>query len=113
MYNGRKGVLFQKLFYLKYVKKNKMCLDKPQEIPSEMGDTATEVVDGIVQLSLDEEDEFLSFFRTCFVDRNKEILKIKMKQSIGLREKVIKKKETKFAVSFPFYFVSPDLVILC
>lgn len=33
-----------------------------------------------------------------------------MQQTIALREATIRKRETKFVESFPFYFVSPDLV---
>lgn len=110
---GKKGgILYQKLFYRKYVKKTKKGSEKLAAIPSEMDEAIAAAADEIQQLTLDEEFEYLSFFRTCFVDRDKEILKIKMKQSIGLREKTIRKRETKFAESFPFYFLSPDLVIL-
>lgn len=110
MYNGRKGILYQKMFYRKYVKKNRKCLENPEEMPSEMDDAIATVAEQIHQMSIEEELEYLTFFRTCLIDRDKEILKIKMKQSICLREKHIRKRETKFAASFPFYFVSPDLV---
>ncbi|XP_055309647.1 uncharacterized protein LOC129573285 [Sitodiplosis mosellana] len=63
------------------------------------------------KLSLEEELACLAYYKTCIVERDKEILKIKMKQSIYLREKVIRKRETKFVESFPFYFVSPDLIL--
>lgn len=63
------------------------------------------------KVTLEDEYSFLLFFKTCLLDRDKEILKIKMQQSIALRETTIRKRETKFIEVFPFYFVSPDLVL--
>lgn len=68
------------------------------------------VVEQIGKMTLEEEYSCLLFFKTCLIDRDKEILKIKMQQTIDLREATIRKRETKFIESFPFYFVSPDLV---
>lgn len=33
-----------------------------------------------------------------------------MKQTVALRDKMLKKEETKFPEMFPFYFIEPDLV---
>lgn len=98
------------MFYRKYVKKYKRVADNSEQMSSGLDGEIATAADEIRQMSLDEESEYLSFFRTCCIDRDKEILKIKLKQSIALREKTIQKRETKFAESFPFYFLSPDLV---
>lgn len=57
-----------------------------------------------------DELEFLLYFKTCLVDRDIEILKIRLSQSIEMREKLIKKKDTVFHKMFPFYFIQPTLV---
>lgn len=54
----------------------------------------------------------LLFFKTCSVEKDIDILKIKLDRSVSLHEKVIRKRETKFAEIFPFYFVAPQLVTL-
>lgn len=54
--------------------------------------------------------EFLLYFKTCIVERDLEILKIKLSQSIEMRESLIKKSIVKFHLTFPFYFVQPTLV---
>lgn len=60
----------------------------------------------------DEIDElsYLLYFKTCLVDRDLEILKIKLAQTIEMREVLIKKKDTQFHKVFPFYFIEPSLV---
>lgn len=60
----------------------------------------------------DEIDElqFLLFFKTCLVQRDLDILKIKLKQSIDMCERLMEKKGTEFHKTFPFYFVEPSLV---
>lgn len=63
-------------------------------------------------MTYNEELEHLLFFRTCVVSRDKAILKIKLKQTVALRENTLKKPDTKFPQAFPFYFVSPDLVLM-
>lgn len=68
------------------------------------------VVDQFASLTIEEELASLLFFKTCLIDRDKEILKIKLKQTIAMRQKVLKRRETKFIESFPFYFLSPELV---
>lgn len=59
----------------------------------------------------EEEKKDALFFRTCIVNRDKMDLKIKLEQTIMLREEMIKKKKgIKFYLDFPFYFVDPELV---
>lgn len=58
------------------------------------------------------EMECLLFFRTCIVDRDIEILKIKLIQTVDFRQGLIRKKETIFHKAFPFYFVRPELVMI-
>lgn len=59
-----------------------------------------------------DELEFMLFFKNCLFDRDFDVLKIRLKQSIGMRETLLKKKGTEFHKSFPFYFVRPELVSL-
>lgn len=60
----------------------------------------------------DEIDElqYLLYFKTCIVDRDLDILKIKLKQSIEMRERLMEKKGTEFHKTFPFFFINPSLV---
>lgn len=105
---NKKGALFNKLKYKQYANKKSKSSDQ-QKTAMECVDVSA-VTTEIDKLSLEDELAYLSFFKTCFVERDKEILKIKLQQSISLREKVIRKREIKFVESFPFYFVAPDLV---
>lgn len=57
-----------------------------------------------------DELEFLLFFKTCLVRRDLDILKIRLKQSIQMRERLMEKKDTEFHKTFPFFFVEPLLV---
>lgn len=59
-----------------------------------------------------DELQFLLYFKTCLVDRDLDILKIKLKQSIQMREQLMDKKGTEFNKTFPFFFVQPSLVRL-
>lgn len=68
------------------------------------------VVDQVGEMTIDEELQTLLFFKTCSVEREMDILKIKLSRSGSLRDKVIRRRETKFSESFPFYFVAPELV---
>lgn len=103
MKNTKKGIFYNKLTYRKYAKQNK----KSQE---EEDNVLAPVVDSMATMTIEEELQTLLFFKTCSVNREMDILKIKLDRSVSLREKAIRKRETKFAESFPFYFVSPDLV---
>lgn len=100
----KKGAIYNKIAYKKYkkpIQQNKNHLQSSGNddmIENEQSD------DGIDEL------EFLLYFKTCLVDRDIEILKIKLSQSIEMREKLIKKKDTVFHKMFPFYFIQPTLV---
>lgn len=83
---------------------------KNRKKPTDLDQSIGSVEDAVDQLSLEEELDILLFFKTCIVSRNKEILQLKMKSTIALREKTIKKHEIEFFEMFPFYFVDPDLV---
>lgn len=110
LYGRKKGILFNKLNYRKYGKKK---LEKPNaiDVVEQTSDVINQnVVDQFASMTIQEELANLLFFKTCLIDKDKEILKIKLKQTITLRQKVLKKRETKFIESFPFYFLSPDLV---
>lgn len=61
------------------------------------------------ELTEEGELEYKLFFRTCIVARDKDILKIRLKKSIKLRETMMKEKEEFFQI-FPFYFIDSDLV---
>lgn len=60
----------------------------------------------------DEVDElaYLLFFKTCIVERQIDELQLKLKKSNGIRESLIKKRNTEFHKTFPFYFIEPSLV---
>lgn len=76
-------------------------------------DTVTnenDMENSMAALTLEEELDSLLFFKTCVVARNRDVLELRMKNTIPLREKTIKKHETKFFDMFPFYFVEPRLV---
>lgn len=113
MYKQKKGILFNKLYYRKYAKANKK-IESQKGIASEstqdLNHAVAEITEDIESLSLEEELSNLLYFKSCIVDKEKNILKIKMQQTIALREKTIRKRETTFIESFPFYFVDPDLV---
>lgn len=111
----RKGVLYNKLLYRKYSKSNKKDPSKENvcsgEDLTEDGEADVgNITANFEQLTLQEELEYLLYFKTCIVGRDKDVLKIKMQQTIKLREATIRKREVKFFETFPFYFVSPDLV---
>lgn len=105
MYNSvaKKGFLYNKLFYKKY----------KQRVPRPTKPVQDEAVptDDTENLSYDAENEYMLFFRTCLVSRDKEELKIKLTQSIKEREILMKNQAIDFPKLFPFYFLSPDLVI--
>lgn len=111
----KKGALYNKLLYRKYGKTNKKDQPKENERSGDdltgNGDTEVgNITAGIETLTLQEELQYLLYFKTCMIERDKDVLKIKMQQTIKLREATIRKREVKFFESFPFYFVSPDLV---
>lgn len=114
MPKSRKGALYQKLFYRKYHRKRKdeNTNNLNDEVLSHSNEDVSTIVDEFHKLTVDEESQYLAYFKVCIVKRDLDILKIKLKQSIELREKTIRKRETKFVESFPFYFVEPSLVII-
>lgn len=67
-------------------------------------------VSGSEVLTEEEVKAAMLFFRTCVVNRDREQLKIRLKQTIRAREVLIKTKGTKFHQLFPFYFIDPMLV---
>lgn len=103
-YKRRAGVLYHKFVYHKYGKGVR------EEENSQNNEPESEADKSSTDLTYNEELEHLLFFRTCVVNRDKEVLKIRMKQTVAMREKTLKKNETKFPEMFPFYFVEPDLV---
>lgn len=107
----RKGALYNKVLYKKY-KTNKKTISQTKASNSDKEPDpdvrVAAISNQMEEMTLDEELSYLLYFKTCMVDR--EILKIKMEKTIALREKTIKKRETKFIESFPIYFVAPELV---
>lgn len=99
------GHIYHKVCYLKYKKPvrhgKKRIVGQPEENdhPNE-----NEEPDEIDEL------QFQLYFKTCVIDRDLEILKIKLKQSIEMRERLVKKKGIEFHKTFPFYFLEPSLV---
>lgn len=105
------------MLYRKYGKSKKKK-EKPNEYKNGVGETnETSDNDGfeslkvaVAQMSLEKELSCLLYFKTCLVEKEIDILKIKMRQTIDLREKVLRKNDVKFFEAFSFYFVAPDLV---
>lgn len=112
------GLLYNKIKYRKYVKsskcKNKNTSNEQSNEPSNddaENDPMATVADDLARMSVTDELSTMLFFETCLVTRDKEILKIKLQQTIGLRERAIRKMDNlSFFDSFPFYFIEPDLV---
>lgn len=102
-YKRKAGLLYHKFVYQKYGKGTRVRGNSDHDIADEESDPSTE-------LTYNQELEHLLYFRTCVVSRDKDVLQIRLKQTISFREKLLKKNETKFPELFPFYFVSPDLV---
>lgn len=106
---NRRGLIYNRVTYSRYKKQSKnqkgTSLGGLDDIPEE------EEAGGVQNVEMDEL-EFMLFFKSCLVDRDFDVLKIRLKQSIGMRETLLKKKGTEFHKSFPFYFVRPELVSL-
>lgn len=101
----QRGLIYNKIKYLKYGKHD--VVNKLNDLnlnADQQENTPTEVLTG------EEELEYLLYFRTCIVDREKDILRLKLQKSIKLREKIIEKRDTVFHQSFPFYFTNPEMV---
>lgn len=105
--------MYNKLCYQKYVKGSKK---QKNEVPDENVNGEEQLVEEAVEpepeLSYEEELQYLLYFKTCVVGnpREKDILKMKMVQTIALREKLFAEKKTEFSKAFPFYFTASDLV---
>lgn len=63
-------------------------------------------------LTAEQELEYQLFFRTCNLPHDKDILRIKLKKSIKMRETMIKQNNKEFYQMFPFYFLQPESVIV-
>lgn len=59
--------------------------------------------------SEEEQEQVLTYFKTCLVRNEKNVLLEKLKETVSLRMGVLTARRTNFAENFPFYFVSPDL----
>lgn len=102
LYNStaKRGIVYNKLVYIKYGAKRNVIVEAAENI----GHCDEE------PLSYTEELDYMLFFRTCVVQREKDVLKLKLRKSIAMREKIIRTRNTDFPEKFPFYFISPDLV---
>lgn len=104
----KRGYVYHKVIYVRYKKparlkrkgagQAQMNDDDDKDDGNQSGD------DNLNEL------EYLLFFKTCIVDRDLEVLKIRLRQTIEMREILIKKKGTQFHKTFPFYFIEPSLV---
>lgn len=104
----RCGLIYNKIWYLKYRKTSFKSKKKGAKQT-----TTDENENAVLNDQSDDgtdELEFLLYFKSCLVDRDIEILKIKLTQTIDMREKLIKKKGIDFHKTFPFYFIQPTLV---
>lgn len=101
----RKGLIYNRIVYHKYKKPSKKC---PNVITVE-NEPSENAIENNTDDAVDELT-YLLYFKTCLVDRDLEILKIKLAQTVEMREVLIKKKDTQFHKMFPFYFIEPSLV---
>lgn len=103
----RRGHIYHKVCYLKF---KKPLRKGKKKVAAHTDDTGR-----IEHVESDEDGEidelqFLLYFKTCLVERDLDILKIKLKQSIQMRERLMENKGTEFHKTFPFFFVQPSLV---
>lgn len=108
-FKKRCGIIYNKTIYSKYHKtstKTKVQAPKRENTNVENDNAVSN------DPSDDEVNEisYLLYFKTCLVDRDLEILKIKLAQTIEMREKLLNKKGISIHKTFPFYFVQPNLV---
>lgn len=103
---NKRGHIYHRICYLKF----KKPLRKGKKKVAEQA-VDTEPVQSDDEAEIDEL-QFLLYFKTCLVDRDLDILKIKLKQSIQMREQLMEKKGTEFHKTFPFFFIQPSLVRL-
>lgn len=84
----KKGIFFNKLNYRKYGKNN------PKKVREENDKELQPVVEQLKEMTLEEELQTLIYFKTCSVEKDVDILKIKLSRTVSLREKVLRKRET-------------------
>lgn len=101
----RKGLVYNKFFYKKYRKNDLVSAMENMELSTDVDN-----MDGIEELSAEEQKDAMLFFRTCMLERDRKELIVKLKQTIKSRETLIKQKGIKFHQVFPFYFLDPSLV---
>lgn len=101
----RRGYIYHKLCYLKFKKPLRQAKKRVAAHSEETGGAIESDEDAEI-----DELQFLLYFKTCLVDRDLDILKIKLKQSIGMRERLMANKGTEFHKLFPLFFVQPHLV---
>lgn len=108
---AKKGSIYHKIHHKMYrVKPRNEKNKKNAKNNADNLETSYENGNLIEQNNDVDELEFLLYFKTCLVDRDMDILKIRLGQSIEMRESLIKKKDTQFHKIFPFYFIKPTLV---
>lgn len=101
----RKGIVYNKLFYKRYHKKDLHLAMNDMTLSDNENDNEESI-----DLSREEELDYQLYFRTCMLPRDKEILKIKLRKSISMREQMMKRTKMEFHEIFPFYFLDSDLV---
>lgn len=101
---NKRGHIYHRICYLKFKKPQRKGKRKVAEQA-----VNAEPVESDEEAEIDEL-QFLLYFKTCLVDRDLDILKIKLKQSIEMREHLMEKKGTEFHKIFPFFFIQPSLV---
>lgn len=105
----RKGIVYNKMFYKRYHKKS--LVSAMENINLSGSNIEDNIIDHESSDLTDEEElEYKLFFRTCLIPRDKEILEIKLKKSVAMRERMLKKSKMEFFKMFPFYFVDSNLV---
>lgn len=57
-----------------------------------------------------EIDDLKLYFKTCLVSEQGSDLLDKLKSTVAIRMSLLNDKDTNFPETFPFYFVSPDIV---
>lgn len=115
LYNTSKstGYIHNILRYRKQKMKPKpISVDRVSEETDEF-----ELTEDIKDLSLhektyteEEKSEIFTFFKSCFVQKEKALLLEKLEKTVKLRSEMMKMRQTNIAEWFPFYFSSPDIV---
>lgn len=97
--------MYNKFYYKKYRKNDLVSAMENMELSTDV-----DGMDETEELSPEEQKSAMLFFRTCMLDRDRNELIAKLKQTIKARETLIKQKGIKFHQVFPFYFLDPSLV---